>query len=202
MLEQRSDSLQVNTAQSQARVLSLEQEKVCKNLCLSRSIFKQRSQSRTKRINYLLYIDKPEDKINLNSTLTLTLYDLEQLFRLTAGLVRRSVVSTGLQSICPGFKSQIQSLYVGLDCCWFVPCSWGFFSGFSGFLSSNESWAATATTTTTLATITTLTTTTKPTTLTITTTTTKPALAATENDCFSSWIKYGQSHVSLCAKDN
>ena len=28
MLEQRSDSLQVNTAQSQARVLSLEQEKV------------------------------------------------------------------------------------------------------------------------------------------------------------------------------
>lgn len=29
MLEQRSDSLQVNTAQSQARVLSLEQEKVC-----------------------------------------------------------------------------------------------------------------------------------------------------------------------------
>lgn len=30
MLEQRSDSLQVNTAQSQARVMSLEQEKVLK----------------------------------------------------------------------------------------------------------------------------------------------------------------------------
>jgi len=28
-LEQRSDSLQINTTQSQARVLSLEQEKVC-----------------------------------------------------------------------------------------------------------------------------------------------------------------------------
>ena len=34
MLEQRSDSLQLNTAQSQARVLSLEQEKVCKNIRL------------------------------------------------------------------------------------------------------------------------------------------------------------------------
>ena len=34
MLEQRSDSLQLNTAQSQARVLSLEQEKVCKNVPL------------------------------------------------------------------------------------------------------------------------------------------------------------------------
>ena len=30
MLEKRSDSLQVNTAQSQARVMSLEQEKVLK----------------------------------------------------------------------------------------------------------------------------------------------------------------------------
>jgi len=33
MLEQRSDSLQVNTAQSQARVLSLEQEKVLYTIC-------------------------------------------------------------------------------------------------------------------------------------------------------------------------
>lgn len=32
MLEQRSDSLQVNTAQSQARVMSLEQEKVLKKI--------------------------------------------------------------------------------------------------------------------------------------------------------------------------
>ena len=35
MLEQRSDSLQVNTAQSQARVLSLEQEKVICKLIFS-----------------------------------------------------------------------------------------------------------------------------------------------------------------------
>lgn len=35
MLEQRSDSLQVNTAQSQARVMSLEQEKVHKRCSLT-----------------------------------------------------------------------------------------------------------------------------------------------------------------------
>lgn len=38
MLEQRSDSLQLNTAQSQARVLSLEQEKVCRNMPLPNSL--------------------------------------------------------------------------------------------------------------------------------------------------------------------
>ena len=35
MLEQRSDSLQLNSTQSQARVLSLEQEKVCKKCALT-----------------------------------------------------------------------------------------------------------------------------------------------------------------------
>ena len=54
MLEQRSDSLQLNTAQSQARVMSLEQEKVCKNMPLPNIL-------KVARVAIQGHIDKPKN---------------------------------------------------------------------------------------------------------------------------------------------